>query len=103
MMATRHLLCPKYALEVSEVHTTLINFELRDWRFLIIDYALYGILSDDPREAVSVRRRSTWFYYDAVVNTLYRRSYDSILLRCLSNSEAQEVIKEVHDGICGAH
>ena len=34
---------------------------------------------------------------------LYRRSYDGILLHCLSNSEAQEVIKEAHDGICGAH
>jgi len=50
-----------------------------------------------------VRRRSTWFYYDAMVTTLYHRSYDGILLRCLSNSEAQEVIKEAYDGINGAH
>ena len=26
-----------------------------------------------------------------------------MLFRCLSNSEAQEVIKEAHDGICEAH
>ena len=25
-VATRHLFCPKYSLEVSEVHTTSINF-----------------------------------------------------------------------------
>jgi len=30
-VATRHLFCPKYGLEVSEVHTTSINFEPRDW------------------------------------------------------------------------
>jgi len=30
-------------------------------------------------------------------------SYNGVLLRCLSNSEAQKVIKKVHDGICGAH
>jgi len=54
-------------------------------------------------DAVSVRRRSTRFYYNAVVKMLYHHSYDGILLRCLSNSEAQEVIKEAHDGICGAH
>ena len=30
-VATHHLLCPKYGLEVSEVHTTSINFEPRDW------------------------------------------------------------------------
>jgi len=34
---------------------------------------------------------------------LYRRSYDGILLHCLSNSEAREVFKDTHDGICGAH
>ena len=38
-----------------------------------------------------------------MVKILYHRSYDGILLRCLSNAEAREVIKEVHDGICGAH
>jgi len=36
-VATRHLFCPKYSLEVSEVYTTLTNFEPRDWRFPIID------------------------------------------------------------------
>jgi len=102
-VATRHLFYRKYSLEVSEVHITSINFEPRDWRFSIIDFALHDILPDDPSEAVFVRRRSTRFYYDAVVKTLYRRSYDDILLRCLSNLEAQEVTKEAYDGICGAH
>jgi len=51
IVATCHLFCPKYGLEVSEVHTTSTP---RDWRFSIIDYALYGILPDDPKEAASV-------------------------------------------------
>ena len=67
------------------------------------DYALHGLLLDDPKEVASIRRRSLHFYYDPIVKTLYRRSYDSILLHCLSNSEAQEVLKEAHDGICGDH
>jgi len=58
-VATRHLFCPKYDLEVSEVHTTSTNFESRDWQFPIINYALHGILPDDPKEAVSVLQRST--------------------------------------------
>jgi len=37
------------------------------------------------------------------MKTLYRRLYDGILLCYLSNSEAQEVLQEAHDGICGAH
>jgi len=53
-MATHYLFCLKYGLEVSEVHTTSINFEPRDWQFPIINYALYGILLDDPKKAASV-------------------------------------------------
>jgi len=34
---------------------------------------------------------------------LLRHSYDDLLLCCLSNSEAEEILKEAHDGICGAH
>ena len=30
-VATRHLFCPRYGLEVSEIHTTSTNFEPRDW------------------------------------------------------------------------
>ena len=63
-VATHHLFCPKYDLEVSEVHTTSTNIEPRDWRFPIIDYVLHDILLDDPREMVC----STKVY--------------SILLRC---------------------
>jgi len=73
-VTTHHLFYPKYGLEVSEVHTISTNFEPRDWRFLIIDYALHGILPDDPKEAASIRRISTTFYYDTVVKTMYRRS-----------------------------
>jgi len=54
-VATRHLFCPKYGLEVSEVHTTSTNIKPKDWRFLIIYYALHGILPNDPKEAASVR------------------------------------------------
>ena len=86
-------------LETKKVHVTSIDFKPKDWRFTHIDYALHGILSDDPKEAASIRRRSLRFYYDPIVKTLYRRSYDGILLRCLSNSEAKEVLKEAHDGI----
>ena len=37
------------------------------------------------------------------MRTLYRRSHDGIFLRCLSHKEAQEALKEAHDGICEAH
>ena len=90
-------------LKTKEVHITSTDFETRDWRFSLIDYALHNILPDDPKEMTSIRQRSLLFHYDLIVKTLYRRSYDGILLCCLSNSEAQEVLQQAHDGICGAH
>jgi len=102
-VTTRHLVCLEHVLKTKEVHSMSMDFELRDWLFPLIDYVLHDILSDDPKEAVSIRRRSLRFYYDPILKTLYRCSYDGILLHCLSNSEAQEVLKEAHDGICETH
>jgi hypothetical protein len=34
---------------------------------------------------------------------LFRRNFDGILLRCVDENQAQELIKEFHEGICGGH
>ena len=34
---------------------------------------------------------------------LYRRSHEGVLIRCISQSEGLEVVKEAYDCICGAH
>ena len=86
IVATRCHVCPKHVLETNEVHVASIGFEHRDWRFSLIDYVLHDILPDDPKEVASIQWRSLCFYYDPIVKTLYRHSYDGILLRCLSNS-----------------
>ena len=90
-------------LETNEVHVTSIGFEPKILAVPFINYALHDILPDDPKEVAFIRRRSLHFYYDLIVKILYYRSYDSILLHCLSNSEAQEVLKVAHDGICGVY
>ncbi|XP_020271941.1 uncharacterized protein LOC109847107 [Asparagus officinalis] len=86
-----------------EACATTIEFEPRDWRFPYIDYVVYGNLPDDSKEAAAIKRKALRFYYDAVSQTLYRKSHDGVLLQCLSRKEAKEAIKEAHDGICGAH
>ena len=35
--------------------------------------------------------------------SLYRRSYDGIHLHCLKKEEAEKVMVEIHQGICGPH
>ena len=41
---------------------------------------VYDILSNEPKEAAAIRRKAPKFYYNAITRTLYRRSYDGILL-----------------------
>jgi len=89
-------------LKAREAYNVSTDLEPRDWRFPLIDYALHGLLPDDPKEAASIRHFSP-FLLRPTLKTLYRRSYDGVLLHCLSKPEAQEVLKEAHDGIYGAH
>ncbi|XP_039029195.1 LOW QUALITY PROTEIN: uncharacterized protein LOC120163293 [Hibiscus syriacus] len=49
----------------------------------------------------TLRRMAAGYFLDGDI--MYRRSSDQMLLRCLNTSEARNVIKEVHSGICGTH
>ena len=42
-------------------------------------------------------------HFEIIDNVLFRRNYDSILLRCLEKNEAQTVLQELHDGQVGGH
>lgn len=64
---------------------------------------MYEILSNVLKEAATIKRKTSQFYYDAMARTLYRHSQNGILVRCLSDQEAWQVIMEAHDGTCGAY
>ncbi|XP_020271744.1 uncharacterized protein LOC109846919 [Asparagus officinalis] len=102
-VTSRQLFKSKYALQINTVEAEPSTLEPKDWRFPIIDYVLYGLLPEDIKERESIPRRAPRFYYDSQSQTLYRKSYDGLLLRYLSNKEAKEALKEAHGGICGAH
>ncbi|XP_015077301.1 uncharacterized protein LOC107021202 [Solanum pennellii] len=72
-----------------------------DWRQPIIDYLCYGILPETPRRRTDVRRRAPRFLY--YKDTLYRRSFKGMLLRCLGEEEAIQALQEAHSGVCGSH
>jgi hypothetical protein len=36
-------------------------------------------------------------------DAFYQRTIDGVMLKCLSEEQAKEVVREVHIGICGAH
>ena len=41
--------------------------------------------------------------YVIIEGELYKQGVCSPLLKCLSRTEGQEVMKEIHTGLCGAH
>nr|XP_009777510.1 PREDICTED: uncharacterized protein LOC104227078 [Nicotiana sylvestris] len=72
-----------------------------DWRQTMIDYLCYGILPEDPRRKTEIRRCAPRFLY--YKDTLYRRSFEGVLLRCLGEDEATQAMQEAHSGVCGSH
>ncbi|XP_015162526.1 uncharacterized protein [Solanum tuberosum] len=72
-----------------------------DWRQPIIDYMCYGILPEKTRRRTDIRRRAPRFLY--YKDTLYRRSFEDVLLRCLGEEEAIQALQEAHSGVCGSH
>ena len=66
----------------------------------------HGILiSDDTLKTNNdkriLRRMAANFLLDGEI--LYKKEKDQILLRCVDAFEAQCIIAEVHEGICGTH
>jgi hypothetical protein len=41
--------------------------------------------------------------YVLIIDILFRRNYDGIVLRCIDENQAQELMREFHEGICGGH
>ncbi|KAG9453938.1 hypothetical protein H6P81_006842 [Aristolochia fimbriata] len=75
--------------------------QTEDWREAIINFLRHGTLPVDLREQVQIRRAAPKYVF--INDVLYRRSYEGLLLRCLSKEEGSQVLKETHSGICGAH
>ncbi|KAM2067325.1 hypothetical protein ACFX1T_043670 [Malus domestica] len=80
---------------------SILPVNVEEWRQPLTNYLEHGMLPDDPKHRSEVRRRAHRFLY--YKGTLYRRSFEGVLLRCLGEEEANQAMEEAHSGICGAH
>ena len=71
------------------------------WMYPIRDYLLNGILPSDLKEASKLRARSARFAL--LRGTLYKRDFSAPLLKCIGKKDANYVLREVHESICGNH
>ncbi|KAG9458860.1 hypothetical protein H6P81_003368 [Aristolochia fimbriata] len=91
----------KMEQEEESLTISIHESEVTDWREPISNFLQHSMLLADLRERVHIRRTAPTYVF--VNDVLYMRSYEGLLLRCLSKEEGQQVLKETHAGICGAH
>jgi ribonuclease HI len=87
-------LMERAVLTISPVHS-------EDWRTEIISFLQGNRLSDN--EAYNKRMEARTRPYVIIEGELYKHGVCSPLLNCLSRNEGQELMKEIHAGLCGAH
>ena len=72
-----------------------------DWTAPLKEYLQSGSLPDEKDAARRLKVRASRFVL--IKDALYKRGFSRPYLRCLSHSEAEYVMREVHEGICGNH
>ena len=60
-----------------------------------------GTLPSYPKEASKLRARSIRFTVHR--GTLYKRGFSTPILKCIGKEDANYILREVHEGICGNH
>jgi hypothetical protein len=83
---------------IMEEDTTLNEPE---WATKIIQFLRNEMLPQDKVTARKVKIQATWFCLLGEV--IYKRGYSEPLLKCLSKTEADYVLKEIHEGVYENH
>jgi ribonuclease HI len=74
-----------------------------NWQTPYLEYLLRGELPLDKAEAQRLARCAKSFVLLGDEKELCHRSPLSILQRCISDAQGQELLQEIHSGACGHH
>ncbi|XP_075661010.1 uncharacterized protein LOC142630837 [Castanea sativa] len=72
-----------------------------NWTTPLISYLKDGTLPDEKEAARKLKARLARFVL--IKDILYKRGFSRPYLRCVGPEEADYVMREVHEGICGNH
>ena len=90
----------KPSIDLCDVEVAPIGSE-PSWMDPIWDYIIDGRLPDDPKEASKIRTRSARFTNH--MGSLYKRGFFTPIIKCIAGKDADYVLREVHEGVCGNH
>ena len=88
------------SIDLTDVEISLVMSEPR-WMDPIWDYLIGGLLPSDPKVAAKFKARSARFTLHK--GRLYKRGFFAPILKCIEGRDADYVLKEVHEGVCGNH
>jgi hypothetical protein len=71
------------------------------WMQPYLAYMINKTLPEDTVEARRIIRRSKAFVI--LQGKLYKKSITGVLQRCITPQEGQDILKEIHVGVCGHH
>jgi ribonuclease HI len=80
---------------------TISPMHSEDWRTEIVSFLQGNYPSDD--EVYIKRIQARIMFYMIIEGELYKQGVCSPLLKCLSRAKGQELMKEKHAGVYGAH
>ena len=72
-----------------------------NWTTPIVSYLKNGVLPDGKEAARELKVQAARFVL--IKDVLCKKGFSYPYLRCLGNDEADYIMKEVHEGICGNH
>ena len=93
-----HLSEPSVDLNNEEISPIMSELS---WMDTIWVYLMEGLLPNEPNEASKLRSRSSKFTIHR--GTFYKRGFFTPILKCIARKDANYVLREVHEGICGNH
>ncbi|XP_056689014.1 uncharacterized protein [Spinacia oleracea] len=84
-----------------DVLTTTILDPMATWMDDIVNFKMNGVLPEDPKQAERLQKKCTWF--EIRNGTLYKKAFSQPLLRCITPEKGQEVLEDLHHGLCSSH
>ena len=90
----------QYMLSINLLEMLQIEGD-ENWMTLIVLYLKDGRLPEEKDEVRKLRVKSA--RYILMDEVLYKRGFSQPLLRWLAPDEANYMLREVHEGVCGNH
>ena len=105
--SAEHMIIPGNVLSFVQLSLLIDSSNVQEigsnssWTAPLISYLKNGVLPNGKEAARKLKIQAARFIL--IRDILYKRGFSCLYLRCLGTEEADYVIREVHEGICGNH